>query len=103
MLKMFAGAHTNGKQSALAAAESGRAAPLVSMHDVSRHFDTVIAVDGVTFDVPPATILHIIGPSGSGKTTLVPILTGKLKPTAGSVQVLGEDPQRFRRNTPTSP
>jgi ABC-2 type transport system ATP-binding protein len=96
---MFSGAHRNGKQSALAAAESARAAPLVSMHDVSRHFNTVIAVDGVTFDVPPATILGIIGPSGSGKTTLVRILTGTLKATAGSVQVLGEDPQRFRRKT----
>jgi len=69
------------------------------MHGVSRHFNTVIAVDGVTFDVPPTIILGIIGPSGSGKTTLVRILTGTLKATAGSVQVLGEDPQRFRRKT----
>src|SRR2546423_492456 len=69
------------------------------MQDVTRRFRDVVAVDGVSFEVQPGTIIGVIGPSGSGKTTLVRMLTGTLDPTAGTVQVLGENPRRFRRRT----
>ena len=50
-------------------------------------------------DVAPGTILGVIGPSGSGKTTTIRLLAGLLKPSSGSVRVLGEEPRRFRRRT----
>ena len=99
MLKEFTGEHRNGTPAPRSAGGSARAAPLVSMREVSHHFKSLVAVDSVTFDVAPATILGIIGPSGSGKTTLVRILTGTLTSATGSGQVLGEDPRRFRRTT----
>jgi ABC-2 type transport system ATP-binding protein len=94
-------AAANNQQSpgAASARKTASAAPLVSMVELSRHFSAVVAVDRVTLDVPPGSILGLIGPSGSGKTTLVRMLTGTLKPTAGSVSVLGEDPLQFRRHT----
>jgi ABC-2 type transport system ATP-binding protein len=75
------------------------AASPVSIRGVSRSFDDLVAVDGVTLDVPAGTILGVIGPSGSGKTTLVRMLTGTLRPTNGELRVLGEDPRLFRRHT----
>ena len=69
------------------------------MDKVSRHFNSLKAVDDVSLDVPAGTILGIIGPSGSGKTTLIRMLTGTLEPTSGDVRVLGEHPRRFRRQT----
>lgn len=77
----------------------GEGPAVVAMRDVGRRYDNVTAVDGVSLDVPPGTILGIIGPSGSGKTTLIRMLTGTLKPTSGSLRVLGEDPLRFHRQT----
>jgi ABC-2 type transport system ATP-binding protein len=64
-----------------------------------RRYDEIVALDGVSLTVPPGNILGMIGPSGAGKTTAVKILTGGLRPTSGSVRVLGEDPQRFSRRT----
>jgi ABC-2 type transport system ATP-binding protein len=75
------------------------AEPAVSVDGLSRRFDDVTAVSGVTFDVPAGTILGIIGPSGSGKTTTIRMLMGSLAPSDGTVRVLGEEPTRFHRDT----
>ncbi len=74
-------------------------AAVVSVNGVSRAFGDLKAVDEVSLQVPPGTILGVIGPSGSGKTTLVRLLTGTLVPTAGELRVLGEEPRRFSRHT----
>jgi ABC-2 type transport system ATP-binding protein len=70
---------------------------IISVRDVSRAFDGHLAVDGLTFDVSPGTILGVVGPSGSGKTTTVRMLTGTLGCTSGEIRVLGEDPMAFSR------
>lgn len=71
--------------------------PIISARGVTRVFDDRVAVDDVTFDVLPGTILGVVGPSGSGKTTTVRMLTGTLGRTEGEITVLGEDPMRFSR------
>jgi ABC-2 type transport system ATP-binding protein len=73
--------------------------PPVQARNATRRFNGVTAVDDVTLEVPQGTILGLIGPSGSGKTTMVRMMTGTLAPTAGSIEVLGENPRRFRRRT----
>jgi ABC-2 type transport system ATP-binding protein len=72
---------------------------VVVIKDAVMRFDDQVAVDGVSLVVPSGTILGLIGPSGSGKTTTIRLLTGALKPTSGEVQVLGEEPRNFRRET----
>lgn len=69
-------------------------APLV-VRDLSRVFGAgdaaVRAVDGVSFRVLEGETVVIIGPSGCGKTTLLSMLGCLLRPTSGSVSILGEE------------
>lgn len=58
---------------------------------------TVNAVSDISFDVLKGEILAFIGPNGAGKSTTIKMLTGILKPTCGSINVLGYDPQVQRR------
>jgi ABC-2 type transport system ATP-binding protein len=51
-----------------------------------------LAVDGVSFAVAPGQVLALLGPNGAGKTTTVETVVGLLRPTGGSVRVLGLDP-----------
>lgn len=71
--------------------------PIISAHDVTKRFDDVPAVDGLTLDVPAGVIFGFIGPSGCGKTTTVRLLLGIETPDAGDISVLGSDPQDFGR------
>ncbi|WP_158814079.1 ABC transporter ATP-binding protein [Methylocapsa sp. S129] len=54
-------------------------------------FGGVVALDGVDLSIDLDEILGIVGPNGSGKTTLFNVVTGALKPTAGSVRWRGEN------------
>jgi len=75
------------------------AEPIITMRGVTRAFDDRVAVDDLSLDVVPGTILGVVGPSGSGKTTTIRMLTGTLGRTAGEIRVLGEDPMEFSRRT----
>jgi len=63
---------------------------ILSIAGVSRRFVGLLAVDQVSFEVSRGEILSIIGPNGAGKTTLFNLLTGQLRPTAGTVTYRGE-------------
>jgi ABC-2 type transport system ATP-binding protein len=74
---------------------------LVSVVGLVHRYGAVNALDGVTFDVPQATLCAMLGPNGSGKTTLFRVLTTMLTPQGGSARVAGADVvaerQRVRR------
>jgi len=65
---------------------------------LTRRFGCVVAVDGVTLEVPQATIFGLIGPNGAGKTTLIRLLCGLQEPTSGEAFVLGLDVVRNRES-----
>jgi ABC-2 type transport system ATP-binding protein len=69
------------------------------MAGVTRRFDGTNAVIGLDLEIPAGEVVGLIGPSGSGKTTTIRMITGSLGPTAGTVEVLGENPAKFRRRT----
>jgi len=63
----------------------------VSFRDVSRHYGSVKAVDGVSFDILDGEFFAMLGPSGSGKTTSLRLIAGFEQPTSGSVIIHGKD------------
>jgi len=64
---------------------------LLSAQDVSRAFGGVQALNVCSLDVQKGSITGLIGPNGSGKTTLFNVMTGYVKPDAGTVTFDGRD------------
>ncbi len=71
--------------------ERAASAPAIHVENIVKHFGSVHAVDGVSLEVQPGTILGLLGPNGAGKTTLVRILTTLLRPDSGQATVAGLD------------
>jgi len=65
--------------------------PLLAASEVRKAFGGLVAVDGVSFTVPPRSIVSIIGPNGAGKTTFFNMLTGLYRPTSGRILFDGRD------------
>ncbi len=66
-----------------------RPAPLLAIEAARKEFGGLVAVNDVTFDVMPGELLGLIGPNGSGKTTMLNLVSGALRPTAGSISLDG--------------
>lgn len=64
---------------------------------ISRKYESVKAVDDISFDIAAGELVGFIGPNGAGKTTTLKCLSGLLWPTQGNVSVLGYTP--FERKT----
>lgn len=64
----------------------------IECHGVSRVFGARTAVAHLEFAVPRGSVFGFLGPNGAGKTTTVRMLVGILRPSAGSIRVLGRDP-----------
>ena len=67
---------------------------LLKLEGVSRRFGGVKAVSGVSFTVEPGELYGVIGPNGAGKTTLFNLITGLIRPDAGSVVLDGVETTR---------
>ena len=67
------------------------AAPLVQVREVTKRFDGVTAVDGVSLEILKGELFAIIGGSGCGKTTLLRMLAGFEQPTSGKILIDGAD------------
>jgi ABC-2 type transport system ATP-binding protein len=63
--------------------------PVLSVRDLTKRFAEVVAVEGLTFELEPATITGFLGPNGAGKTTTLRLLLGLAQPTAGEALVFG--------------
>ncbi len=86
--------------SAVAALESLPADAPIRVERVSHWYGNVVAVNDVTFAVGPG-ITGLLGPNGAGKSTLIGMMSGLLRPSTGTVRLLGEptwhDPGIYRR------
>ena len=58
---------------------------------LTKHFDTLVAVDDVSFSVDRGEVLGFLGPNGAGKSTTMRVVTGFLPPTSGTAIVSGFD------------
>ena len=79
-----------------AAATSER---MIVFEGVSKFYGEILGVNRVNLSIAPG-ITSLVGPNGSGKTTLMNLMTGLLRPTRGTISVLGtspHDPERLFR------
>lgn len=70
--------------------------PVIDVVELSKRFDEVTAVDGITFAVEPGSVTALLGGNGAGKTTTLSMLLGLLLPSAGSIHLFGVDMARER-------
>jgi ABC-2 type transport system ATP-binding protein len=63
----------------------------IEVYNLTRNYDGVHAVDGISFSVEQGEIFGFLGPNGAGKTTTIRMLTGQLLPTSGTAKVAGFD------------
>jgi branched-chain amino acid transport system ATP-binding protein len=70
--------------------------PLLAATGIYKEFGGLVAVNNVSFEIEPHTIVSIIGPNGAGKTTFFNMLTGLYKPTGGRITFDGRDITRRR-------
>jgi ABC-2 type transport system ATP-binding protein len=70
---------------------------LVRLENVTRRYETLVAVDGLDLDVRRGEMFGLIGPDGAGKTTTLRMILGLLGPDAGRLETCGLDPRRERR------
>jgi ABC-2 type transport system ATP-binding protein len=62
---------------------------VISVHNLSRSFNGMRAVEELTFDIPEGKLFTLLGPNGAGKTTTVRMLMGLISPTSGTAKVAG--------------
>jgi branched-chain amino acid transport system permease protein len=75
----------------------------IAVHDVSKRFGGVTAINKLSLSINPGRVTGIVGPNGAGKTTLFDILTGFVRPDSGEVRVDGrsigrQGPEERARN-----
>ncbi len=68
-------------------------APIIEVHNLTKHYGPVQALRGVSFEVQEGEVFGLLGPNGAGKTSTVEILEGLRPPDGGIVSVCGLDPQ----------
>src|SRR5436309_15358464 len=68
--------------------------PALAVENFHKSYGDTVAVQGLSFEVPPGTILGLVGPNGAGKTTTMRALAGILLPTRGQLFIDGHDVER---------
>jgi branched-chain amino acid transport system ATP-binding protein len=65
--------------------------PVLAVRDLAKSFDGFMAVDGVDLEVRVGETVALIGPNGAGKTTFYNLISGRMRPTRGSIVFEGRD------------
>ena len=64
---------------------------IIKVTSLSKHFEDITAVDGLSFSVEQGDVYGFLGQNGAGKSTTIRMLLTLVKPSAGSIQVFGKD------------
>ncbi len=66
-------------------------AETIKISNLTKTFDTLTAVDNVSFSAVSGEVIALLGPNGAGKSTLMNMIAGYLSPTNGQIEVLGQN------------
>ncbi|MGH9057131.1 MAG: ATP-binding cassette domain-containing protein, partial [Acidimicrobiales bacterium] len=82
-------------------ARADATSPAIAIEGLSKRYDNLVALDGLSFEVPAGSVVGLLGPNGSGKTTTVAILSTALRPEESRANVgdhdVARDPAAVRR------
>ena len=70
--------------------------PIVEVKGLTKIFNSLKAVDNISFEMYPGEILGLLGPNGAGKTTTLQMLLALTTPTSGDIKIFGLDLQYHR-------
>lgn len=65
---------------------------IIVVKNLTKKYKDLVAVNDISFNVKKGSVVAFLGPNGAGKTTTIKMLTTLLKPTSGSITILGYDP-----------
>jgi ABC-2 type transport system ATP-binding protein len=71
----------------------------IDIQNVSKRYGPKRVLDGITLGIPKGSVFGLLGRNGSGKTTLIKTLLGLIKPDAGGVRTLHDEPWCFKEAT----
>ena len=69
---------------------------IVKFKDVCFAYDGAPVLDEVSFTIQERTFISIVGPNAGGKTTLLKLMLGLLKPSRGTIEIFGQNPEKAR-------
>src|SRR5437773_10565027 len=75
--------------------ERAMAEPLLKVSNIETYYGPIMAIRGVSFDVPQGGIVTILGANGAGKTTVLKTICGVMDPQKGSVVFEGREIRRM--------
>ncbi len=64
---------------------------MISVENLTRYYDDFCAVNGISLEIHKGEVLGLLGPNGAGKTTTLKMLTGYLRPSAGTIRIKDRD------------
>ena len=69
---------------------------MLKIHGLKKKFGNFEALSGLDMEIEEGALYGFVGPNGAGKTTAIKIITGLLRPDAGTVEICGKDALAFR-------
>jgi ABC-2 type transport system ATP-binding protein len=72
---------------------------VAALTNITKRYDTTLALDGLSLSLHPGEVVALLGPNGAGKSTAVKLLLGLIAPTSGITQVFGSDPRNATTRT----
>lgn len=70
---------------------------IIQTHDLCKQYGNALRVSHLNLNVPEGSIYGFLGPNGAGKSTTLKMILGLVRPTAGSIRVLGKDMNNANR------
>ena len=75
---------------------------ILKITDLTKEYQTLKAVDRISFSVEPGEIIGLLGPNGAGKTTTINMILGILEPTGGTIEIFGKNAWQHRAEVNTN-
>ncbi|HEV7609333.1 MAG TPA: acyltransferase family protein [Steroidobacteraceae bacterium] len=78
-------------------ANTANGSPVAQLRGITKRFGAVTALHSIDLEVRPGELLAVLGPNGAGKSTAISLWLGLIEPDAGTVTLLGGEPQDIAR------